>query len=133
VASAEGMRLQHVKPHGALFNMAARNAVLASAIARAVASFDRRLILFGPPDSELLGAGRTAGLRVAAEGFADRAYEADGALVSRTKPGSVIQDADEVVARAVRIVRDHSVVTATGSVLSLHVDTLCIHGDTEGA
>ena len=87
VAAAEGLRLQHVKPHGALYNMAARDAALADAIARAIAAFDATLILFGLPGSALLEAGRAAGLRVAAEAFADRAYEADGSLVSRTKPG----------------------------------------------
>ena len=83
VAAAEGVAIQHVKPHGALFNMAVRHADLADAIARAVAAFDRTLILFGRPGSEILTAGRTAGLRVAAEVFADRAYEADGSLTSR--------------------------------------------------
>ena len=130
---AAGGRLQHVKPHGALFNMAARDGVLASAIARAVAAFDRQLILFGPPDSELVRAGETAGLRVAAEGFADRAYEPDGSLVSRTKPGAVITEAEEVVQRAVKIARDHSVVAVNGATVSLRVETLCVHSDTEGA
>jgi len=133
VASAEGLHLQHVKPHGALFNMAARDGVLASAIARAVAAFDRRLILFGPPNSELVRAGEAAGLRVAAEGFADRAYEPDGSLVSRTKPGAVITEADEVVTRAVKIARDHSVVAVNGATVPLTVETLCVHSDTEGA
>src|SRR5580765_2646455 len=93
VAAAEGVRLQHVKPHGALFNMAARDAALATAIAAATAAFDASLILFGLPGSEILNAGRGAGLRVAAEVFADRAYEPDGSLASRRKPGSVIHDA----------------------------------------
>jgi UPF0271 protein len=133
VASAEGMRLQHVKPHGALFNMAARDPKLASAIARAVAAFDHQLILFGPPDSELTRAGQAAGLRVAAEGFADRAYEPDGSLAARTKPGAVITDVEQVVKRAVHIACEHSVVAMNGSVLPLKIDTLCVHGDTEGA
>jgi UPF0271 protein len=133
VASAEGLRLQHVKPHGALFNMAARDAVLAGAIARAVAAFDRRLILFGPPESELLRAGIAIGLPVAAEGFADRAYEPDGTLVSRRKPGSVIHQVDDVVARAVRLVTERTVVAVDGSIVSLGIDTICIHGDTTGA
>ena len=81
VAAAEGVRLQHVKPHGALYNLAARDAQLAAAIARATAAFDPQLILFGPPRSELLEAGRRAGLSVAAEAFADRAYQPDGSLV----------------------------------------------------
>ena len=133
VASAEGLCLQHVKPHGALYNMAARDAVLAGALARAVATFDRRLILFGPPESELLRAGLAIGLPVAAEGFADRAYEPDGTLVSRRKPGSVIHQVDEVVARAVRLVTERTVVAVDGSIVSLGIDTMCIHGDTAGA
>jgi UPF0271 protein len=133
IAAAEGLPLQHVKPHGALFNMAAKDGALAAAIARAIAAFDRRLILFGPPDSELLRAGRTAGLRVAAEGFADRAYQPDGSLVSRIQPGSVIHGIGDVVARAVRIAREQTVVAADGTVVPLRVETICIHGDTEGA
>jgi UPF0271 protein len=133
VASAEGVRLRHVKPHGALYNMAARDGSLAEAIARATVAFDRRLILFGPPGSELIRAGRAAGLRVAAEGFADRAYEADGTLVARSRPGAVISDVDQVVARAVRIATERTVIALDGSTLSLDVQTLCIHGDTAGA
>jgi UPF0271 protein len=133
VAAAEGVRLQHVKPHGALFNMAVRNAELSAAIARAVAAFDKTLILFGLPGSEILAAGRAAGLRVAAEVFADRAYEPDGSLVSRRKPGAVIHDADTVVARAVRMAKDRSVVASDGTVVPLEADTICVHGDTPGS
>ena len=133
VAAAEGVRLQHVKPHGALFNMAARNAGLAAAIARAVASFDPSLILFGLAASEILGAGRAAGLRVASEVFADRAYEPDGSLRSRIKPDAVIHDAAIVVARAVRMVRDRAVQAIDGTVVPLDADTICVHGDTPGA
>jgi UPF0271 protein len=133
VAASEGLRLQHVKPHGALFNMAARDGVLAGAIARAVAAVDRRLILFGPPNSELLRAGRAAGLRVAAEGFADRAYEPDGSLVSRRTPGALIHDIEEVVRRGVRIATERTVMAVDGSIVSLDVETMCIHGDTQGA
>src|SRR6476659_6767143 len=133
VAAAEGVRLQHVKPHGALFNMAVRNAGLASAIARAVAAFDQTLILFGLPGSEILNAGRAAGLRVAAEVFADRAYEPDGSLASRKKPGSVIHDPAAVVARAVRMVKERNVVAIDGSPVPLEADTICVHGDTPGS
>ena len=133
VAAAEGVRMQHVKPHGALFNMAVRNAELAAAIARAVARFDPSLILFGLPGSEILKAGRAAGLRVAAEVFADRAYEADGSLASRRKPGSIIHDADAVVSRAVRMVKDRTVVALDEAVVALEADTICIHGDTPGS
>jgi 5-oxoprolinase (ATP-hydrolysing) subunit A len=133
VAAAEGVRLQHVKPHGALFNMAVRNAELSTSIAKAVAAFDRALILFGLPGSEILAAGRAAGLRVAAEVFADRAYEPDGSLASRRKPGAVIHDADAVVARAVRMVKERTVVATDGSVVALEADTICVHGDTPGS
>jgi 5-oxoprolinase (ATP-hydrolysing) subunit A len=133
VAAAEGVRVQHVKPHGALFNMAVRNAELSGAIARAVAAFDRSLILFGLPGSEILKAGRAAGLRVASEVFADRAYEPDGSLASRRKPGTVIHDADVVVARAIRMVKEGSVVALDGSVVPLEADTICVHGDTPGS
>jgi len=133
VAWAEGVTVQHVKPHGALFNMAVRNPELAAAIARAVAAINRRLILFGLPGSEILNAGRAAGLRVAAEVFADRAYEPDGSLASRRKPGAVIHDPDAVVARAVRMATDRTVVAIDGSVVALDADTMCVHGDTPGS
>jgi UPF0271 protein len=133
VAAAEGLSIQHVKPHGALFNMAARDAHLALAIARATAAVDRRLILFGPPNSELLKAGRVVGLRVAAEVFADRAYEPDGSLVSRSQPGAVISDSDALVERAVRMVQARLVTAVDGSDLSIAADTICLHGDTPGA
>ena len=133
MAATQGMSLQHVKAHGALYNMACRDRALADAIARAVAMIDRRLILFGLPGSELLRAGEAAGLPVAAEVFADRAYERDGSLASRNKPGSVIHDPEAVVTRAVRMVRDHDVVALDGSVIPLEATTICLHGDTPGA
>ena len=113
--------------------MAVRSRELSAAIARAVAAFDKTLILFGLPGSEILDAGRAAGLRVAAEVFADRAYEPDGSLASRRKPGSVIHDPDAVVARAVRMVKDRTVVAIDGSVVALEADTICVHGDTPGS
>ncbi|MDE3154889.1 MAG: LamB/YcsF family protein [Acidobacteriota bacterium] len=131
--AAEGMRLQHVKPHGALFNMAVRDAALAGAIARAVAAFDRSLILFGLPGSQILEAGRREGLRVASEVFADRAYEPDGSLASRRTPGAVIHDPQAVVARAVRMVTEGMVVATDGSIVRLAADTICVHGDTPGS
>lgn len=133
VASAEGVSIQHVKPHGALFNMAVRNAELARAIARAVAAFDPQLLLFGLPGSEILKAGRAEGLRVAAEVFADRAYDPDGSLTSRRTPGAVIHDAHAVVARAVRMVKERTVIAIDGSVVPLEADTICVHGDTPGS
>ena len=133
VAAAQGVRLQHVKAHGALYTMACRDRSLADAIARAVASLDRSLILFGLPNSELLRAGEAAGLRVAAEAFADRAYENDGSLAARSKPGSVIHDTAVVVARAVRMAKSGDVVSLDGSVITLNAQTICLHGDTPGA
>jgi len=133
IAQSEGVRLRHVKAHGALYNMAARDRALADAIARAVRAFDRSLVLFGLPGSELIRAGEAAGLAVASEGFADRSYEPDGSLTPRSRPGSVIHDVDSVVRRAVRMVEEERVAAADGSEIRLHVDTLCIHGDTPGA
>jgi len=133
MASAQGVRLQHVKAHGALYNMACRDRALADAIAKAVAAFDRSLILFGLPNSELLRAGQAAGLRVAAEVFADRAYDPDGSLTSRSKSGSVIHDTQRVVDRAIKMVRDHKVMAVDGSTIALQADTICLHGDTPGA
>ncbi len=133
IAAAQGVRLQHVKPHGALFHMAARDAALSDAIARATAVIDRSLILFGLPGSELIAAGTRAGLRTACEGFADRAYEPGGSLVSRQQPGAVIVDPDDVVTRAVRMVRDGIVDAVDGSPIAIRIDTLCVHGDTPGA
>ena len=133
IAATQGVRLQHVKAHGALYNMACRDRALADAIARATAMVDRTLILFGLPGSELVRAGEAAGLAVAAEVFADRAYERDGSLTNRHKPGSVIHDANAVVARAVRMVRERDVVAVDGSVIPLEAQTICLHGDTPGA
>src|SRR5688572_7878059 len=130
IAAAEGVRLQHVKAHGALYNMAVRDRALADAIAKAVAAFDRALILFGLPETELLRAAEAAGLRVAAEGFADRAYEPDGSLTPRSRAGAVIHDADEVVRRAVRMARDSVVTAIDGREIPMRVDTICTHGDT---
>ena len=133
IAQSEGARLQHVKPHGALYNMAATDPGLAEAIARAVRAFDPSLVLFGLPGSALLAAGRSAGLRVAAEGFADRAYRRDGTLAPRSMADSVISDPAEVVSRAVRMVVDGVVTAIDGTVVPIVADTLCVHGDTPGA
>ena len=133
LAAAAGVRLQHVKAHGALYNMAARDRDVAAAVARGTAAFDRELVLFGLPNSELLREGQKAGLRVAAEVFADRAYEPDGSLASRRKPGSVLHNDDAVVARAVRMARSGEVMATDGSVIQVKADTICVHGDTPGA
>ena len=133
MAQTLNLRLQHVKAHGALYNMACKDRALAEAIARAVAAFDRSLVLFGLPGSELLNAGAELGVRVAAEVFADRAYDPDGSLTPRSKPGSVIHDVGKVVERAVRMVTRKEVVAVDGSIVAVQADTICLHGDTAGA
>ena len=133
IAASQDVHLKHVKAHGALYNMAARDRALADAIAAAIAGFDRALVFFGLAGSGMLEAGRRAGLQVAAEGFADRSYEPDGSLTPRSLPGSVIHDAGEVVARATRMVRESRVRARNGADIELHVDTICVHGDTPGA
>jgi 5-oxoprolinase (ATP-hydrolysing) subunit A len=133
IARAEGVSLAHVKAHGALYNMAARDRPLADAIARAIKAFDPSLIMFGLPNSPMIEAGRAVGLHVAAEGFADRAYQPDGSLTPRSKPGAVIHDPAAVVDRAVRMVRDGVVLTPDGREIALQVQTICVHGDTPGA
>lgn len=133
IARAEGVPIRHVKAHGALYNMAARDARLAAAIARAIKAVDPSLIMFGLPASALIDAGAAAGLRVAAEGFADRAYEPDGSLTPRSRAGAVIHDPAVVVERAVRMIRDGVVLTPSGKEIPLRVDTICVHGDTPGA
>jgi UPF0271 protein len=133
IAHSEGVRLQHVKAHGALYNMACEDDALAEAIANAVVAFDPTLVLFGLPGSALLQAGLDAGLPVAAEAFADRAYHADGSLAPRSEPGSVLHDVDTVVARALMMVREQTVVATDGTAVRFEADTLCLHGDTPGA
>ncbi len=133
IAAAEGVRLRHVKAHGALYNMAVRDRGLADAIARAIRAFDASLTLFVLPASELQRAGEAAGLHVALEGFADRSYEPDGSLTPRARPGAVIHDPREVVSRAVRMAKGGGVTAMDGSQVPLRVDTICTHGDTPGA
>ena len=133
IANAEGVRLQHVKPHGALYNMSVRRTDVAEAIARAVASFDGSLVVIGLPRSELLSAAARLGLPVAAEAFADRSYEPDGSLTPRHLAGAVLTEPGRAAERAVRMVRDGQVVARDGSVLAVHVDTICVHGDTPDA
>jgi UPF0271 protein len=133
LAHSEGTRLSHVKPHGALYNMAVRDRGLADAIARAVAAFDKALVLFGLPGTDLVRAGEACGLRVALEGFADRSYEPDGTLTPRSREGAVMHDVDAVVQRAVRMAVHGSVVASGGSEIAMRVETICTHGDTPGA
>jgi UPF0271 protein len=133
IARAEGAAVHHLKAHGALYTMAAADVSVATAVARAAHGFDPSLIVFGLAGSPTLTAVRDSGLRVAAEGFADRAYAPDGALASRQLPGAVLTDPAQVLERALRMLEHRQVVATDGSVLPLEVDTICIHGDTPGA
>lgn len=133
IARAQGVRLSHVKPHGALYNMAARDRALADAIARAVRDADRALVLFGLSGSELTAAGEAAGLTVAHEVFADRAYRADGSLAPRGTPGAVIEDPAVAAARAAAFAAGEPVAAVDGTPLRLRADTVCVHGDRTGA
>jgi UPF0271 protein len=133
IALKEGVKLNHVKPHGALYNMAARDAGMADAVARAVRTVDASLVLFGLSGSELTAAGQRAGLRVAAEVFADRGYRPDGTLAPRGTPGAVLTDVAEVVRRAIGMVTGQGVTAVDGTTVSVRADTICIHGDTPGA
>jgi UPF0271 protein len=133
IAAAQGVRLTHVKPHGALYNMAARDMNLADAIARAIATVDSSLKLFGLPGSKSLEAAQQRHVQAVSEAFADRAYRRDGSLVPRHEPGAVIQDEEVVVSRAVSIARERTVIAADGTPVPLDVQTICVHGDTPGA
>lgn len=128
-----GAALSHVKAHGALYNQAAREPDLARAIAAAVRAFDRDLVLVGLAGSALVAEGAAAGLRVANEVFADRAYRADGSLVPRSQPGALIEDGAVAVERALGMVRDGTVRSIEGTVVPIKAETICVHGDTPGA
>ena len=133
MAAAEGGQLTHVKPHGALNNQACEDAALADTVARAVRDANRGLILLAPARSELLRAGERAGLAVAAEIFADRAYTDAANLVPRSQPGAVLHDPDEVVAHVMRILDSGGIVSQSGKRLPTVIHSICVHGDTPGA
>jgi len=126
---AAGGTLHHVKPHGALYNMAARDRKLADAIACAVRDFDRDLVLYGLAGSELIRAGQSAGIPVANEVFADRTYQRDGSLTPRSRPDALIQDVEASLAQVRRMVEDRQVKAVDGTLVAIEPDTLCIHGD----
>ena len=128
-AQAAGTRLHHVKPHGALYNMAARDAALADAIAAATRDFDTRLVLVGLAGSELPRAGLRAGLRIANEAFVDRRYEDDGSLTPRGEADALLGEHVDILAQALAIAAGRGVPTRRGGILPLQADTLCVHGD----
>lgn len=130
---AKGIKMQHVKPHGALYNMAAKDAGLARAICSGIYEYDSSLILIGLAGSEMIKQAKEIGLPYASEVFADRAYEDDGTLVARTKPGAMITDENEAVARVIGMIKNHSVKTLSGKEIEIHPDSVCVHGDNEKA
>lgn len=133
LAAAESVSLHHVKPHGALYNMAAKDATVAAAIARAVKDFDSRLLLYGLSGSLSLKMAEEMGLGTVAEVFADRRYQPDGSLVPRTEDNAVLTDTTVIVKQALSLAMEGKVLCQGNSYLRLAADTICLHGDTEGA
>lgn len=126
---AAGIPLQHVKPHGAMYNMAGKDAAMADAICEGIREVDPSLILLGLSGSELIEGAKRAGLPCAREVFADRAYEEDGSLVARSKEGAVITDEEEAIARVISMVKEHTVTAITGKKIEVIPDSICLHGD----
>ncbi len=126
---AEGAKMQHVKPHGALYNMAAKNRDLAEAIAEAVYKVDPELIMFGLSGSQLVKAGEKIGLRVAHEVFADRTYQSDGSLTPRKQPDALITDEKQAIAQVVRMITEGKVLSQQKMEVAIQADTVCLHGD----
>lgn len=124
-----GVKMQHVKPHGAMYNMAAKDYKLALAIAQGIKEVDENLVLMGLANSEMIQAAKDVGLKVANEVFADRAYNDDGSLVARSLPGAVIHDKDVAIKRVVRMVKEGKVESITGNDVDITVESICIHGD----
>ncbi len=132
VAARQGGRVRHVKPHGALYNMAAKKPEIWDAVAEVMAGLDKQLVLFvmaGPNHEELDAIGLRHGIRIAFEFFADRAYTPDGSLVSRKLPGAVIHDHEVVAAKVLKMVNEGKVAAINGADIELHADTICVHGD----
>ena len=131
--TAENTTLQHVKPHGALYNMAVKDARIAQAICEGIASVDSSLILLAPGSSEMTTAAKQTGLKTACEVFADRAYEEDGSLVARSKPGAMITDTSLAISRVLQMVEKGTVISITGKEIELAADSICVHGDSPAA
>ena len=130
---SNGLKMQHVKPHGAFYNMAGKDYNLSKAICEGIAEFNSDLIVLALSGGELLNAARDMGLRAASEVFADRAYEEDGSLVNRKKEGAMITDEDLAVERVVRMIKEHKVTAITGKDIDITADSICVHGDGEKA
>lgn len=130
---AAGVKLQHVKPHGAFYNMAAVDDKLALAICEGIAEVDDSLIMLGLAGSAHIRAAKTVGLKAASEVFADRGYMEDGTLVPRTQPGAMVHDRELAIARTVKMVTDGTVEAITGKIIPIQADSVCVHGDNPDA
>lgn len=128
-AKACGTYVQHVKPHGALYNMASKDSDIAEAIATAVHAVDSKLVLFGLAGSELVRAGEKVGLSVAQEVFSDRTYQADGTLTPRSQANAMIHDVTVAVDRVIRMIKEGKVTAVDGTDIAIQADTICVHGD----
>ncbi len=126
---SEGSSLQHVKPHGAMYNMAAKDESMAKAIAEAVYEVDPKLVLMGLSGSKLIECAKAKGLKTASEVFADRAYQDDGSLVPRSQPGAVIHDSETAINQVLEMVKNKRVRTITGKVIEINAESICVHGD----
>jgi UPF0271 protein len=133
VCEAFGKPLHHVKPHGALYNQAAKEAKLAGAIAKAVKAIDENLIVYGLSNSFLISEAEKINLKTASEVFADRTYQADGTLTPRTKPDALIHDTEQAVSQVLEMIQQQALTVATEKKVSLKTETVCIHGDGENA
>jgi len=133
IAAAEDYFIAYVKPHGALYNDAVKDAEKADLIAKVISTIDPKLLFMGAPNSEMGKAAKRHGLNFVAEGFIDRRYSDDGHLQSRAIDGAVIKDQDQRLRQAKQLVTQHSVTTASGAELNINVRTLCLHGDSDGA
>ena len=128
-ATAHKTKLQHVKPHGALYNMACKDAKLARAICEGIYEVDPKLILLGLSGSRLITEAEKTGLYTASEVFADRAYEDDGTLVARTKPGPMITETYDAIEQVIMMIKEKKVRTVNGNIIDIKADSVCVHGD----
>ena len=133
IAAANDVAIHHVKPHGALYNMAARDKMLAPFVALAIMDTNSKYILYGLSGSYLVKEGKSLGLKTASEVFADRTYKDDGSLTSRNKPGAMIDDADKAVAQVLQMIKEGTVTSVTGKKVPIVAETICLHGDGEHA
>ena len=133
IVKEKGTTLRHIKPHGALYNMAAREPKIASTIAQVVQDFNNELIVYGLSNSFLISEAKAFGLTTASEVFADRTYQDDGSLTPRSQPNALIEDDEQCIQQVMQMVTEGTVTTTTGKIIPIVADTICIHGDGKNA